>query len=299
MLSSLQELADAAMERIETARTGKALLDADFDGQRERFIRGKLDFCNALALDANIFDQIRSAVTNYEEVAERLRKLARTSGPAPEGVEPVDFGSLAEYCGERARRYRICLTLGDTPAAPPMTATERDMATILQVKDRAGLSHRAQADNIAQPTALEHPQKPNQLAVGEAPRLGLRGLRDARGMFACLDVEDDIKKAASYPEMHGTTSIVVEPQRLFMPAPGPRLDLDNDTSELSQRSANSRASTGTPTGAGRSARGDPPCGWRWDSTPTPKPPVPSGAPQSPSHASPAPVESLKTSPRFL
>mmetsp|Transcript_11773 Transcript_11773/g.37770 ORF Transcript_11773/g.37770 Transcript_11773/m.37770 type:complete len:355 (+) Transcript_11773:91-1155(+) len=260
MLGSVQEFFGAAVDRLETARAGKALLDGDVDGRTERFIRSKLDYVDVLALDADIVARVRGVISSYEEVAARLRKADRGLGaaPAPAGVEGADFRALAERCEERARRYRIVSLLGEPPADQPMTKAERDTATILQARDRVGLSRSNaasgaanaaggvaaevaatpfaglesaaserrleeaawQSEPIAKQASVALPGFTDGLAV---PRLGLRrgpgGLKI--GLFACLEVQEDIKKAKDFAEVTGMSPIGanVHPRAFFSGGP--------------------------------------------------------------------------------
>mmetsp|Transcript_18118 Transcript_18118/g.45553 ORF Transcript_18118/g.45553 Transcript_18118/m.45553 type:complete len:356 (-) Transcript_18118:27-1094(-) len=274
MLGSVQEFFGAAVDRLETARAGKALLDGDVDGRTERFIRSKLDYLDVLALDADIVARVRSVISSYEEVAARLRKADRGLGaaPAPAGVEAADFRALAERCEERARRYRIVSLLGEPPADPPMTKAERDTATILQARDRVGLSRSNAASgaaNAAGGVAAEVAATPFaglEAAASErrqeasvalpsftdgltVPRLGLRrgpgGLKI--GLFACLEVQEDIKKAKDFAEVAGMSPIGanVHSRAFFSGGPDaeqPEIEVDT----WSYRSSTSQGSTRTP-----------------------------------------------------
>mmetsp|Transcript_151146 Transcript_151146/g.485561 ORF Transcript_151146/g.485561 Transcript_151146/m.485561 type:complete len:368 (+) Transcript_151146:96-1199(+) len=286
MLGSVQEFFGAAVDRLETARAGKALLDGDVDGRTERFIRSKLDYVDVLALDADIVARVRGVISSYEEVAARLRKADRGLGaaPAPAGVEGADFRALAERCEERARRYRIVSLLGEPPADQPMTKAERDTATILQARDRVGLSRSNaasgaanaaggvaaevaatpfaglesaaserrleeaawQSEPIAKQASVALPGFTDGLAV---PRLGLRrgpgGLKI--GLFACLEVQEDIKKAKDFAEVTGMSPIGanVHPRAFFSGGPDaeePEIEVDT----WSYRSSTSQGSTRTP-----------------------------------------------------
>merc|ERR1719204_2540099 len=142
MLSSLQGIGEAVRDRIETAKAGKALLDADVAGATERFIRAKLDFADAAALDADLVQRMAAVVENYEQVASRLRAQAKLQCASP-AVADCNFAELAARCEERARRYRICALLGGPPEEPCMSPAEGYAATILQVKDKTGFARAA------------------------------------------------------------------------------------------------------------------------------------------------------------
>lgn len=171
----------AAQERVDTARAGKALLDCDANGCAEQLIRAKLAFCGVATEDASIMHQIHSAIVNYEEVASHLRTLALASIQSP-GVEHVDFSSLAACCEERARRYRICTLLGGAPATPPMAPAERDAAAILQVKAKAGFT--ADVSRPLEIAIISQGSKEFQTPPPSSPRP-----EDAIAFFGCLHTD--------------------------------------------------------------------------------------------------------------
>lgn len=171
MFTTLQGLADAFTDRFETARTGKTILDKDVEGHTERFVRAKLDFCEALAVDTDICQRIRDCIAFYEEVAKRLRIMAKDPPLQDPGMQETDFDDLAEQCEQRARRYRIASVLGEAPPLPEMTAVEHDVATIIKVKDKAFMGRIP-----SRPRPQPPPRKEDGDEVSRTPQNVLRGV---------------------------------------------------------------------------------------------------------------------------
>jgi len=140
----------AAKERLDTALSGKALLDR---GGRaaERAIRAKAATREAAARDAALAQSVASAAALLEDAAAQLREGRPPAEGLPDSLASLqDFEQLAEAYEARAGTYRRLLDgLLALPPAPEMSAAEQDAARILQLKDGCSLAAQRTVEGYA------------------------------------------------------------------------------------------------------------------------------------------------------
>jgi len=131
--AQLHSTMQAVNERLDTAQSGKRLLDDGGDSIIDVLL-AKSASVDAAAHDALLVRQVRSTAAAYAESTTTLHFAARELVSAAAQTECI---ILAETHSSRAKIYeQVAFVLGDPALAPAMIGPEWDAIAILQAREK-------------------------------------------------------------------------------------------------------------------------------------------------------------------